>query len=431
MTDHDVQVLADFRSEVPLPGVETAERIRRHAMRPPARAPRRLVPFHLRGRRLGSVVAAALVVVGGSVAAVSELPWWQNGAPPVDPQSVASIARDNLPANVDISRARTVAQVGDAALVAVPLNKTGYCLIPSLGGRANLGGGCEYQLSDRTVSLARPAPAAWIVYGRITDPRAANLDLGAFSVPLKSGGFFLAHVPEDQWTTLNGRANPGRILDTNGATLETGCVNWGPSPTNDEAGSRRVPLWRRSTGPCRPQPTFGPPRVDLDSARKLVELTLAAEFSIWKDGTVVALWQAPADHGLVCTYVGAASPAPSGTANDLPSGPGWCGRTADESAPSAVRPFGGVSFSVGGGGLVTGSIGARSGVVKVELESAAGTIELPLGGGWFMGQLPGGGEAGQLPPGGPFTLIAYNADGKEIGRRSLEQIRKAATPPSG
>lgn len=56
---------------------------------------------------------------------------------------------------------------------------------------------------------------------------------------------------------------------------------------------------------------------------------------------------------------------------------------------------------------------------------------LPLGGARFIGQLPEGGTKGQLPPGGPFTLVAYDADGKELARQSLEQIRKAATPPSG
>lgn len=437
MTDHD-QLLADFRSEVPLPDAETAERIRRNAVRPHARRPHRVSPHSLRRPRPVIVLAAALVLVGGSVAAVSDLPWWQNGAPPVDPQSVASIARDNLPANVDTSRARTVAQVGDAALVAVPLNKTGYCLIPSLGGRANLGGGCEYQVvdpqqgfSDRTVSLARPAPAAWIVYGRITDSRAAKIDLGAFSVPLVAGGFFLAQVPEDQWPTLDGRANPGRILDATGTILRTGCVNWGPSPTSQEAGGGRVPLWRNSDGPCNPQPSPEPPTVDLDNAEKLVELTLMADVSIWKAGTVVALWHAPADDGRICTYVAPASPAPTGTSDGLPGGPGECHRPADMPAALAARPFLGVSFGVGSGGLITGSVGARSGVTKVVLESKSETTVLPLGGGRFIGQLPEGGAKGQLPPGGPFTLIAYDTDGKEIARQSLEQIKKAATPPSG
>lgn len=431
MTDHDDQLLLDFRSEVPFPDAETAARVRRAAMRTPA--PRRVLGRRRRSVSIGLAVAA-LVLVGGSLAAGIDRPWWERGAPPVDPQSVASIARGNLPANVDTSRARTVAQAGNAALVAVPLDESGYCLIPSVGQRANLGGQCEYQLvspqeglSDRTVSLARPG-TAWLVYGRITDPRAAKIDLGAFSVPLEAGGFFLAQVPEDQWQTLSGRANRGLILDATGATLRTGCVNWGPSPTSGDAGRGGVPLWRNESGPCKPQRSPAPPTVDLDHAAKLVELTLAADFSIWKAGTVVALWQVSADDGRICTYVAASSPAPSGVANGLPGGPGQCHEPDREAGSSAAGPIAGVSFSVEGGGLVTGQVGASSGVAKVVLESAIGTTELPLGGGWFIGQLPEGGGVGELPPGGPFTLIAYDGDGKELGRKSLEQIRKSATP---
>lgn len=435
MTDHD-QLLVDFRSEVPLPDAQTAHRIRRLAERP-ERSARRFLALVLRRPRTAVVLTAALVVVGGSLAAVNELAWWQAGAPPVDPQAVASIARANLPANVDTSRARTVARAGDAALVAAPINENGYCLIPTLRGRGDLGGQCEYQLvdlqqgrSDRTASLARRDPAAWIVYGRITDPRAAKIDLGAFSVPLVTGGFFLAEVPEDRWPTLSGRANAGRILDASGAVLRTGCVNWGPAPTSPEAGRGGVPLWRPSSGPCKPEQYPGRPTVDLDEASKLAELRLKADFSIWKAGSVVALWQAPARNGWFCTYVAAASPAPAGTSEGLPGGPYQCNQ-GGEAAASAGRAFAGVSFSVEGGGIVTGRVGSRSDVSRVVLESASGSTVLPLGGGWFIGQLPDGGSVGQLPPGGPFTLVAYDAEGKELGRQSLEQIRQAATPPAG
>lgn len=431
MTDHDDQLLLDFRSEVPFPDAETAARVRRAAMRTPA--PRRVLGLRRRSVSIG-LAMAALVLVGGSLAARIDLPWWERGAPPVDPQSVASIARANLPANVDTSRARTVAQAGNAALVAVPLDESGYCLIPSVGERANLGGQCEYQLvspqqglSDRTVSLARPG-TAWLVYGRITDPRAAKIDLGAFSVPLEAGGFFLAQVPEDQWQTLSGRANRGSILDATGATLRTGCVNWGPSPVSGDAGRGGVPLWRNESGPCRPQRSPGPPTVDLDRAAKLVEFTLASDFSIWKAGTVVALWQVPADDGRICTYVAAASPAPSGISEGMPGGPGQCHDREPTASSSSVGALDRVSFSVEGGGIVMGQAPAGAGVARVVLEAASGATELPLSGGWFIGQLPEGGAVGDLPPGGPFTLIAYDGDGKELGRKSLEQIRKSATP---
>jgi hypothetical protein len=180
VTDHDDQLLLDFRSEVPLPDAETAARVRRAAMRTPA--PRRVLGLRRRSVGIG-LAAAALVLVGGSVAAVLQQPWWQGGESPVDPRSVALLARDNLPAKVDTSRARTVARVDEAALVAVPLDESGYCLVPSLGGRASFGGSCVYELvnpeqggSDVTRSLA-PHGGPWLVYGRIAHPRAAAIDL--------------------------------------------------------------------------------------------------------------------------------------------------------------------------------------------------------------------------------------------------------------
>ena len=64
-----------------------------------------------------------LVTAGATFAAVHGLPWWESGAPPIDPQAVVAVARDNMPANVDTTRARTVADTGGAALVAVPLDR--------------------------------------------------------------------------------------------------------------------------------------------------------------------------------------------------------------------------------------------------------------------------------------------------------------------
>lgn len=426
--DRERQLLIDFRREVPFPDAETAARVRRAAMGPAPRHPRRLL------RRPGAGVAlaaVALVLVGGSVAAVIQQPWWQGGESPVDPRSVVSLARDNLPANVDTSRARTVARLGEAALVAAPLDESGYCLVPSLGGRATFGGSCVYELlnpeqggSDLTRSLA-PQAGPWLVYGRITHPRAAAIDLGPFSVPLRAGGFFLAEVPEARWAALDGRANSGRILDASGGTLRAGCVNWGPSPASRDAGRGSAPLWSDAGRRCSPQRS-GSPVVDLDQAVKLVELRLASDFSIWKAGTVVALWQAPADGGRVCTHVAAASPASSGSSQGTPGGPGQCGRGEPEAPASSAGPLDRVNFSVEGGGIVMGQ--ARAGVARVVLEAALRTTELPLGGGWFIGQLPEGGAVGELPPGGPFTLVAYDRDGKELDRKSLEQIRKAATP---
>src|SRR3954468_21970524 len=239
MTD-DLTLLAEFRNDVPFADPATTARIYRQATlsRPRNPSARRLI----RSNRLTlALVLTALVLAAAAVAAVEEAPWWQNGPPPLDPEAVASVAADNLPVNVDLANARTVASAGDAALVAVPLGKAGYCLIPALGGRGNLGAQCEYQVTnpergddDRTVSVTRPAtckePAHWIVYGRITDPRAQKIDLGRLSLSLAAGGFFLSELPLDDWSALNGTANAGDIIGSSGAVLRHGCVNWGPAP---------------------------------------------------------------------------------------------------------------------------------------------------------------------------------------------------------
>ena len=83
---------------------------------------------------------------------------------------------------------------------------------------------------DRTVSATRlataKAPARWIVYGRITDPRASKLDLGAFTLSLANGGFFLKNIDANDWSKLSGTVGRGQILDPTGHVLRHGCVSW-------------------------------------------------------------------------------------------------------------------------------------------------------------------------------------------------------------
>lgn len=390
-------------------------------------------------RQFAVVVLAALVVVGAAVAAVNEIPWWQSGHPPVDPQAVASVAQDNMPADVDTGRARTVAEDGNAALVAVPLDASGYCLIPALDGHGTLGSQCDYQVvqpeqgvDDRTVSLVRPATAGssaeWLVYGRITDPRAAKLDFGRLTVALSTGGFFLKLVPQNEWAALGGTANAGRILDGAGRTLRTGCVNWGPSPLSSDARPVAVTLFGEAADTCKPQPIPSVPTLDLSQAEELVRFTLVHNFSIWKAGTQVAIWSAPAQAGSVCEWVGPASPAPTGTSQGVPSGPGQCGNPSLRPTDAQQRPFLSLNVSVGGGGLITGRVGVDSGVERIVLEAGSGSTVLPLEHGWFIGQLPEGSRVGELPPGGPFVLVAYRADGTVVARSSLEDLVRQSTP---
>jgi hypothetical protein len=414
----------------------------------PARRHARQLPFVPRRRWLVVAVAAGLLIAtGAAIAAVAGVPWWQSGTPPVDPQAVASVARDNLPANVDTSRARTVAQAGFAALVAVPLNQSGYCLIPALEGRGDSGAQCEYQVAnpasgddDRLESYAQPAGRpggpAWIVYGRITDPRAAVIDLGALTVSLQPGGFFLATVPPHDWSALNGHANSGRILDSSGTTLRSGCVNWGPSPDNTDAGLTDTILWNNGAGTCKPQLPPSPPTIDYSRAEKLFEVTLTAAFSLWKTGTTITISQAPGSNGEQCLVISGPNALPRGRFAIGPLGGDEC------RAPSGPWPSPGQHIEPTLGAQLVhidgkpayvweadGRIDPTSGITRLELNSPSGTTPVAFGAGVFFVQLPGASSsADTLPAGGPFTLVAYDSTGNRIAQVDLNELHAKATP---
>jgi hypothetical protein len=389
---------------------------------------------------LAAALAGLVLATGAALAAVAEVPWWEDAAPPVNPkvldwQLAPPADGTAFPPRADRSRARTVATEDGAALVAAPVGQGGYCVIPSLPGDPDLGFSCVYQLSDEFRSYARPPSAGtprWIIYGRITDPDAATLDLSEaarvpFEVELQRGGFFLANVPEGRWDELSGRAGEGRILDASGETLRTGCVNWGPSPHAPAAGLSRWGFWSEGREPCLPQPVPTRPKVDLDKARKLVALRLSADFSIWTKGTTVAVWRAPTLDGNECTFVAPASPRPSGVSEGVPGGPSICGPPASRRLPSE-DPFGTMSFSVAGGGLIEGEVDRSSGIVRIALRSRTGSTTLPFNNGHFLGQLPEDGSRGEFPRGGPFVLVGYDAAGKEVARADLEKRYAQGSP---
>jgi hypothetical protein len=391
-----------------------------------------------RPRALAAVAVGALLLVsGGALAAIHGVPWWEDAAPPVNPKVVdwqlaPHADGSNFPPTADRSRARTVAKEDGAALVAAPVGKGGYCLIPSLPGDPDLGFSCVYQPDDMLLGYARPPSLGtprWIIYGRIVDPEAATLDLSkaagvTFEVPLQRGGFFLANVPEERWAELSGRAGEGRILDDSGETFRTGCVNWGPAPHRTGAGLARYPFWTEDD-PCRPRPFPGRPRIDLDKAQRLVAVTLSSDFSIWDEGTTVAVWRAPTLDGRECVYVAPASPRPSGVSNSMPGG-GVCGGLAGKRPPSR-GPFGPIQVS-DPGGLVSGVVEPASGIVRVELHSASESKVIPFANGYFLGQFPEGGSPGERPPGGPRTVVGYDAAGKQVASVDLEQLLTQRAP---
>jgi hypothetical protein len=225
----------------------------------------RQVPWPSLQNGVAVAACALLLATGAAVAAVHGVPWWEDAAPPMNPKVVdwqlaPPADGGDFPPTADRSRARTVAQADGAALVAAPVGKGGYCVIPSLPGSPDLGFSCVYQLDDEFRSYARPpsdGTPRWIVYGRITDPGAAALDLSEaagvpFKVAVQRGGFFLGNVPRSRWNELSGQAGKGKIVDASGEILRTGCVNWGPSPDEPGAGLTRYESPARSRpGPSR------------------------------------------------------------------------------------------------------------------------------------------------------------------------------------
>jgi hypothetical protein len=443
VTDPTFHLLTQFRDDVPPPTDDVTQRIYERVVDQHRPRPRGL----MRRRRLTLVVAlAALLLAAASFAAVKEVPWWQDGTPPVDPEAVASVARDNMPANVDVSRARTVATAGDAALIAVPLGKTGYCLIPALDRRATLGAQCDYQVADveqgrddRTVSAislaTKSAPARWIVYGRITDPRAEKLDLGVVTVDLTAGGFFLAQVPEEKWQTLSGSANPAAIIGA-GDVLRRGCVSWGPSPNARHAGTGRFHgrLWSEASGSaCRPEQIPEPPTIDLAHARKLLDLTLTQNYSVWKAGQSVSFAAAAASDGTTCVVV-VDPPSP------LAPGHGCSGTRI----PAAGTPRKAIDVGLGAqlahaadgsayyAWSISGSTDPAKRIAKLELRSSKGATAVALGGGFFFAQLPEttpGPRVGTVPlPSGPWLLVGYDAAGNEVARVDLVELYQKASP---
>lgn len=440
MTDIDALITEELERLVPVvarPDWETIARRaglgrRRHVMRS--------------RRQLSLVALAALVLAGASVAAIKEAPWWQSGAPPVDPQAAAAVARDNMPANVQVDRARTVATSGDAALVAVPLNATGYCLIPALDGRARFGAQCVYAVrhpssgdEDSIHSVASQGSGsdagAWIVYGRITDPRATSVEFGSLSVTLSDGGFFVANIPREEWDALSGHADRGRVLDSSGTTIRSGCISWGSSPSAHgparEMGSDVV--WSGSkTGACRPVAPVAVPTIDYGRAKPILDVTLAQSYSIWKKGQTISFYEAPSSDGNTCVvatgpgmtirdiearHVGGCETIPNASGSELINAQLSAQLAHDNGSPSYLWS-------------VSGYFDPQK-VATVKLRTSSGEIAAATGGRFFFLQLPEvtpGPSPTPALPSGQHLLIGYDSSGAEVAREDLNALYRASTP---
>jgi hypothetical protein len=413
MNDDVLTLLAELRDDVPLPGDSVMEAVYARVV-----TPRRARP---RGRIVLAGVAVALVCSAAAFAAVREAPWWQSGTPAVDPQAVVSVARDNMPANVHVDEARTVVQLGDAALIAVPLDRTGYCVIPTVNNRATFGASCVFQVThpaqgDDDSFRTGSASGVSIAYGRVTDPRAAKLDLGPFDVQLATGGFFLASFPEK----LGGTANPGAILDAQGHVLRRGCVNWNGTP-----------LWIDDpSGPCKPQTLPPPPTLDLSQAKTLFDVTLSQPYSIWDAGQQIAFEAVPASDGTTCVIADG-----PGLPSDAPSD-GCAGTRIDHGQPPIDAGIGAGLAHADGKAFyswdISGSTDPAAHIVKLTLTSPTASTDVAYAGNFFFAQLPvttPGPVVGNVPfPDGPWTITGYDASGHQVATVDLNELERKATP---
>jgi hypothetical protein len=318
--------------------------------------------------------------------------------------------------------------------VAVPLDETGYCLIPALDGRAAFDAPCVYRVTNPQRGDSDTAETAyhdgsWIAFGRITDPRAAKLDLGAFDVSLAAGGFFLATIPTSEWSRLTGTANRGRILDGSGHVLRSGCVNWG-APSDASSARYSTTLWLdQPTGACKPQLRPAIPTVDMSQATPLFDVTLTQPYSMWPAGQRIMFEAAPASDGTTCVF---------------PNGPGLpdltrhgCGGPPLHSGRDPIDPELGASLAhVNGNAFyawdISGSTLPSANIAKLTLTSPTASADITYGGGFFFAQLPvttPGPRVGTVPfPDGPWVITGYDASGHKVAQVDLNELYRRATP---
>jgi len=443
LSGHDLHTLEAFRAQVPFADDDAVEgALRRTLARAELEVPARRHVRLRRPRLTFALIGTAVLLATAAVAAATEGPWWQSGAPPVDPQAVVSVARDNMPADVHVADARTVVTDDDAALVAVPLDASGYCLIPALDGRASFGSSCVYQVrdpeqgdSDTARTAARPAaggaPARWLAYGRITDPRAASVDLGALEVRLATGGFFLTEIPDDQWQKLSGTANRGSILDSSGRVLRSGCVNWGDAPGASAGGTQPdTTLWiDQPTGACKPQRLPPEPTLELDQAKPLFDVTLTQPYSIWQPGQQISFEQVPASDGTTCVVVRGPGLPPGADHCGLRLGASPDGRPIDSSIGAQLVHEDGKALYVFD---ISGTIDPSANIARVTLTAGSTAANVTEADGFFFAQLPAttpGPLAGSIPlPAGPWILTGYDGTGRQVTQIDLNALQRQEEP---
>jgi hypothetical protein len=175
----------------------------------------------------------------------------------------------------------------------------------------------------------------------------------------------------------------------------------------------------------------GPSAIETNEATSLVEYTLSSDYSVWKKGQTIAIWHMPQSDGTLCVLTALASPKPSapGVNGPNPTGAGFCGSSErNQSTLPPGKPIGpllGASLEPGGyRWLLRGNVRSDSGITRLELRAANGSLPIAFDQGWFLAQLPSSSSStAELPAGGPYVLVGYDSDGKEIARVGLQAFK--------
>jgi peroxiredoxin len=199
------------------------------------------------------VVSIAVFALSGIAVAATEN-WWTNADPPPNQKAVdiglgpTKYPDGRIEDTADLARSRTVARAAGAVLVAAPREDGGYCLLPQLpstdGKLTSAGIGaprCFPPRKDGTAVsafgtlLGPDGDRRWLVFGRITDPGGASLDLSeaageTLRVPLANAGFFMAELPRTAWERLDDRADDVAVLGSDGQVLRRTCVQFEEAP---------------------------------------------------------------------------------------------------------------------------------------------------------------------------------------------------------
>ena len=389
-----------------------------------SRAVRRDHLARRRRMRIALVVLAVIAASAATVAAATQAPWWQTAAPPVNPEVVsrqlAPTVGSTFPPTADRSRARTVAEWQGATLVAAPVgDKGGYCLIPAMPRSPDIGFSCEYQADDEVRAYARPgSDPRWIIWGRFVEPEAATIDLApaigaSLKVTLQPGGFFIADLPRSRWSALDNGAGSGNVLDSSGRTLESVCLNFGPSPKSSQAGRSDTPSPLTTSGACAAHALI-PMAPQLDKAQKFVETTLRYGAGIMAAGSRVAVYEAP-DAGSTATCVFVA-PVPLPT-DQHPLGGMACGDRVEETshAHPLNASFGSSLMQGAYHHLVSGAIDPSLQAIRVEAQVSGHALPLAFANDHFIGDLPPTDKI-EVPD---AFVVAFDSTGKEVARQPL------------